>query len=63
METFISVSVVASLCEQANAWANAMSLLGEQKGQELANRHKIAVLFLLRTGDEIREVASDTWGK
>jgi len=62
-ETLMSVSAVASHGVQANAWAHAMLVLGEQKGQELANRHKIAVLFLLRTGDEIREVASDAWGK
>ena len=59
----MSVSVVASCCAQADAWAHTMLVLGEQKGQELANRHKIAVLFLLRTGDEIREVASDAWGQ
>ena len=59
----VSVSVLAPNCAKADAWATALFVLGEQNGLALANRHKIAVLFLLQTGDEIREVASDTWAK
>ena len=59
----VSTAVLAPNCSRADAWATAMFVLGEQKGLELANRHKIAVLFLLKTGDEIREVASEHWAK
>ncbi|MCL2710302.1 MAG: FAD:protein FMN transferase [Planctomycetaceae bacterium] len=60
-EKFASVAVIAPHCMQAHAWTAAMHVLGEQKGQELANRHNIAVLFLLRTGDDIREIPSKHW--
>ena len=59
----VSTAVLAPTCTQADAWATAVFVLGERKGLELANRHKIAVLFLLRTGDEIREVSSEAWKK
>ena len=61
VETLVSVAVLAPNCTQADAWATVMFVLGEQKGQELANRHKIAVLFLLQKGEEIREVTSESW--
>ena len=59
----VSAAVLAPNCTQADALATAMFVLGEQKGWELANRHKIAVLFLLRTGDEIKELPSNGWTK
>ena len=62
-DVLVAAAVLAPNCAQADAWATAMFVLGKQKGLELANRHKIAVLFLLRTGDEIREVSSDHWAK
>jgi len=58
-----STAVLAPNCMRADALATAMFVLGEQKGIELANRHKIAVLFLLRNGDEIREIPSNDWRK
>ena len=58
-----SVVVLAPTCTQAAALTAAMFVFGAQKGLELANRHKIAVLFLLRNGNEIREVSSEHWGK
>ncbi|MCL2710303.1 MAG: FAD:protein FMN transferase [Planctomycetaceae bacterium] len=60
-EKLVTVAVLAPNCMQADAWATAMFVLGEHKGLELANKHKLAVLFLLRTGDEIREVSSEAW--
>ena len=62
-ERLVSAAVLAPNCTQADAWATAMFVLGEQKGLELANRQKVAALFLLQTGDAIREVASDAWKK
>ena len=61
LATFRSVSVVAPNCTSADAWANVLFTLGEQKGIELANEHGISVLFLLRNGDEIIEVPSEHW--
>ena len=58
-----SVAVLAPNCTLADAWATAMFVLGEQKGIELAHRHEIAVLFLLRNGDDIIEVSSRYWRK
>jgi len=62
VDVLVSTAVLAPNCSRADALATAMFVLGKQKGLELANRHKIAVLFLLRTGDDIREVASEHWG-
>ena len=59
----VSAAVISPNCAQADAWATAMFVLGERKGLELAHRHKIAVLFLLRSGDDIREVPSNDWEK
>ena len=62
-EALVSTAILAPNCTQADAWATAMFVLGEQKGLEIAHQHKIAVLFLLQTGDKIREVASEHWVK
>ena len=59
----VSAAVLAPNCTQADAWATVAFVLGEQKGLELANQHKVAVLFLLQTGDGIREVSSGYWKK
>lgn len=44
-----SVSVIDTTCARADAWATAMFVLGEQEGLLVAEREKLAVLFLLRT--------------
>ena len=62
VDELASVSVLAPTCTRADALTTAMLVLGEQKGLELANRHGIAVLFLLRYGGEIREIPSNYWG-
>ena len=58
-----SVAVLAPNCTQADAWATAMFVLGEQEGIELADKLEMAVLFLLRNGIGIVEVPSKHWGK
>ena len=60
---FASVSVVASDCTSADAWATALFVLGERKGIEFADQHGIAVLYLLRRGNEIIEIPSKHWKK
>ena len=57
-----SVSVIAPDCFQADAWAEAMFLLGGQGAVELANQHGIAVLVLHRRNDEdVGEISSKHW--
>jgi thiamine biosynthesis lipoprotein len=43
-----SVTVVASSCAEADAWATALMVLGSTGGGELAARHGLDVLFLIR---------------
>jgi thiamine biosynthesis lipoprotein len=59
----VAVAVIAPTCTVADAWATAMFVLGEREGVELAHKNKIAVLFLLRSGDTIIEVPSKHWTK
>ncbi|MBK9384439.1 MAG: FAD:protein FMN transferase [Planctomycetes bacterium] len=42
-----SVSVFASTCAEADAWATALMALGADRGFEVAEREQIAALFLL----------------
>ena len=57
----VVVTVITPNCSHADAWATAMFVLGEKEGLELANRHNIAVLLLLRNGDEVVEKSSKLW--
>lgn len=43
-----SVTVVASTCAEADAWATALMVAGPQTGASLAARHGLNALFLLR---------------
>ena len=43
-----SVTVVARSCAEADAWATALMVLGSTGGGELAARHGLDVLFLIR---------------
>ena len=63
MGELASAAVIAPTCTIADAWATAMFVLGESKGTELANQHGIAVLFLVRKGNEIVEIPSKHWNK
>lgn len=49
-----SVTVLAENAMMADAWATAMLALGQEKGLELAEKHKLAVYFISRdvTADE-----------
>ncbi len=49
-----SVTVLAENAMMADAWATAMLALGQEKGLELAEKHKLAVYFISRdvTGGE-----------
>ncbi len=43
-----SVTVLADSAMMADAWATAMLALGQEKGMELAEKHKLAVFFISR---------------
>jgi len=51
-----SVSVICPSCMEADAWATALLVLGEEKGQELAKRNRLDALFILRSGDTLSQV-------
>ena len=52
-----SVSVVASTCMLADAWATALLVLGEKDGIELARKRAMTALFVLRDGDGFQEIS------
>ncbi len=61
-----AVSVVASTCAEADAFATAFFVLGEKEGIALADKLGLSVLYLFRADDsalEIREAASQAFGK
>lgn len=51
-----SVTVVARSCAEADAWATALMVVGEDKGRELAGQHGLNALLLVRSATDIREV-------
>ena len=52
-----AVSVVASTCMLADAWATALLVLGEKAGIELARKRDMTALFVLHEGDGLREIS------
>jgi thiamine biosynthesis lipoprotein len=56
-----SVSVLAPLCMTADALATALNVLGPDAGFDLAQRHHIPALFLIRTDHGFDERASDAF--
>lgn len=51
-----AVTVLASTCMLADAWATALLVLGEYEGLALARGRGMDALFVLRDGDAFREV-------
>lgn len=56
--TLASVSVLAPTCMEADAWATALNVLGPERGAELAAQEGLEVLMVLRTGGELKTVAT-----
>lgn len=54
--TLAAVTVLASTCMLADAWATALLVLGEVEGPALARARGMDALFVLRDGDRLREV-------
>jgi len=52
-----AVTVVASSCMLADAWATALMVLGETAGPRLAQERGMDVLFVLRDGQQLKEIS------
>lgn len=52
-----AVSVVASTCMLADAWATALLVLGETAGIKLAQERGMDALFVLHNGDGFQEIS------
>lgn len=51
-----AVTVLASSCTLADAWATALMVLGEKAGPQLACERGLHALFVWRDGEHLREV-------
>lgn len=58
-----AVTVVAPTALSADAWATALTVLGERDGFELAQAHGIAARWVLRDGNAVRALATDAFGQ
>lgn len=58
-----SVTVMHPSNARADAWATAMTVLGEQEGMALAREQGLAVLMLVRDGDGWRSLASPAFAE
>lgn len=56
-----SVTVLAKYSMTADAWATAFMVLGDKKGYDLAMANKLAVLFLVKDGEDIKEVMTPSF--
>ena len=53
-----SVTVMAQRCADADAWATALMVLGEEEGLALANQLNLPVYMLIRDGEGFRVASS-----
>jgi FAD:protein FMN transferase len=58
-----SVTVLASSCMQADAWATALLVAGPDEGLAMAQRMGMDVLFLLRRGEGLIELGLGRFGR
>lgn len=58
-----SVTVLHDSCMTADALATALMVMGETDGQKFAVDHDLAVLFVIRDGDNLHIVRSPAWAK
>jgi FAD:protein FMN transferase len=56
-----SVSVLADSCMAADGWATALTVLGPEKGMELARAQNLAVLILVRGDSKFDVLTTDSW--
>lgn len=53
-----SVSVIKKTCAEADAYATALMVLGDQQGITFAKQHHIDALFIIKTPDGFKEITS-----
>ncbi len=58
-----SVTVLASSCMQADAWATALLVAGPDEGLAMAQRMGVEVLYLLRRGERLIELGLGRFGR
>ncbi|MDB4108891.1 FAD:protein FMN transferase [Porticoccaceae bacterium] len=56
-----SVTVVAETCAEADGWATALMVLGEEQGMLLADQQGLAVYMLVKEGDDFKAVNSEAF--
>ena len=56
LSALTSVSVLCTSCMYADAWATALLVLGVERGSQLAKAQDLSAIFVLREGDELREI-------
>ena len=56
-----SVSVLAETCMAADGWATAFTVLGPEKGMELARAQGLPVLILVRGEPKFDVLSTDNW--
>jgi thiamine biosynthesis lipoprotein len=52
-----AVTVVASSCMLADAWATALMVLGETHGPRLTQERGMDALFVVRDGSQLKEIS------
>lgn len=56
-----SVTVLAGNCMEADAWATALLIMGEDSGPEFASARGLDALFIIRDGDRLIEFGTGTF--
>jgi thiamine biosynthesis lipoprotein len=53
-----SVTVVGKTCAEADAWATALMVMGEEQGMLLADHLGLAIYMLVKDGEDFRAINS-----
>jgi thiamine biosynthesis lipoprotein len=56
-----SVTVVGETCAEADAWATALMVLGEEQGMALAEQLGLAIYMLVKDGEEFKALSSEAF--
>ena len=56
-----SVTVVAETCAEADAWATALMVLGEEQGMVLAEELGLAIYMLVKDGEGFKALSSEAF--
>jgi thiamine biosynthesis lipoprotein len=56
-----SVTVITDFCADADAWATALMVLGEEEGMAIANQYSIPAYMLIREGESFRVHSSSAF--